>query len=289
MSTYSIVVAAPGPSNSIRFPNHPVLESGNLSFPTGKYTLEFQSGSDRTSCFITHRINGAPLISRMLASGEALFACILSSPISSYRQTHTSSTARHEVCWNLDDLGEPPLFTPMILCTKPLEITLDASSDGLHSIWDGQSIALQKGSRLALGSVIQMETSITHLLSLREDTKMEDGQFCVEVETEPFHFVVNLSSRLHQYLRYNQTEHRHNIMTHIVTACLARLQRDFCKEDEDSDWKSYSSLVAFSDHLKDKELYHWTDDEFRPELAATVLYPHVLPRESAASDGAEAE
>ncbi len=275
--SHSIDVAVPEPSNLIRFQRHPVLESGNLSFPKGQYTLDFEPGTDRTSFFITHQVHGAPLITRLLEAGKALFACIVSSPISSYRQTHTSDGARHEVCCHQNNLGEPPLFTPMILCTQPLAITLDVARDGLHNIWEGQPVTLQKGSRLALGSVIQLETSRKSLLSLREDTKLKDGQFVVNIETEPFLFVVNLSTDLHRYLQHNRTEHRSNIMTHIVTACLARLQRNFHEDDDESGWKSHSNLRAFADHLEDKGLGHWTDDDFQPEQAATVLHPHVLP------------
>ena len=273
----NVEVAVPEASNSIRSHRHPILESGNLSFPKGRYTLGFEFGDDRTSCTVVHRIDNAPLISRLLEAGQAQFACVISCPISSYREICLSADARQQVSWNLDDLGEPPLFTPMILCVKSFEITLDAGDDGLHRIWNGQSVLLHKGSRLALGSVIQLEASIIHLLSMREDTDLKNGQFEIDIETEPFLFVVKLSSDLYRFLQVHQTEHRSNIMTHVVTACLARLQKDFHEDDDDSGWKSYRNLLALADHLEDKGLGHWTDPEFRPEKAATALYPHRLP------------
>ena len=285
---YSIVAVEPSPSNAIRAHEHPVLEPGNLSFPKGRYELEFIPGEDRLSFVVTHRVEGAPLVTRLLESGRARYVCIVSSPISSYRQTHVSVAARHEVRWDADELGEPPLFTPMIVCAVAEELTLSASRDGVHGVWDEQKIVLHKGSRLALGNVIHLESSILHLLSLYEDSGLKDGQFVVEIETEPFRFRVNVSTKLHRFLRYHQGDHRRNIMTHIVTACLARLQMEYDSDDGETGWKSHRNLRAFADYLEFKGLEDWTDPDFRPEKVATALYPHVMP-DVGATDAEESD
>ncbi len=280
IAPYKIEAVAPGTSNAIRSHDHPMLESGNLSFPEGRYLLDFQPGGDRSSYVITHRIEGAPLISRLLEEQKARYACIVSSPISSYRETHTSKDARHEVRWNADDLGEAPLLTPAILSYEPQEMTLSTGRDGVHLIWDNQSVFLHKGSRLALGSVIQIESSILHLLSFHEDARLGEGQFAVERETEPFRFRVNLHPALHRFLRTPSGNFHHNLMTHIVTACFARLQRDDADDDGESGWRSHRNLVALADYLEHKGLDHWRDEGFRPEAVATALYPLKLPRDT---------
>lgn len=284
MIAYQIEAVVPGTSNAIRSHDHPMLESGNLSFPEGRYLLDLEPGEDRSSYMVTHRVEGAPLISRLLAAEQARYACIVSSPISSYRETHISTTARHEVRWNTDDLGEAPLFTPAILCVVPQELTLKSDQDGVHRIWDDQPVMLHKGSRLALGSVIQLESSILNLLSFHADVRLAEGQFAVEWESEPFRFRVNLHPALHRYLRFPGTPFHHNLMTHIVTACFARLQRDQVQEDGDYGWRSHRNLVALADHLEDRGLTHWSDEGFRPEEVATALYPLKLP-ESTSSEG----
>ena len=69
-------------------------------------------------------------------------------------------------------------------------------------------------------------------------------------------------------------------MTHIVTACLALLQRDFQEDsEEDGGWKSLRNLRAFAEFLERENLGHWSDEEFFPEKVATKLYPHSLPEE----------
>ena len=79
---------------------------------------------------------------------------------------------------------------------------------------------------------------------------MKDGQFEVDIETEPFRFRVNMSSSLHRFLRHREDAHRWNIMTHIVTACLARLQNDHEADDGESGWQSHRNLKAFADYLE---------------------------------------
>ena len=286
---YSIVAVEPGPSNAIRAHQHPILEPGNLSFPEGRYELEFLPGEDRASFEVTHLVSRAPLIMRMLEERKAQCVCIVSSPISSYRKTHMSSTARQEVSWDAEELGEPPLFTPMIVCAEACDLVLSSSRDGVHKVWDGESVSFRRGSRLALGEVIRLESSILQLLSLHEMPELKDGQFEVDIETEPFKFRVNMSSSLHRFLRHREDAHRWNIMTHIVTACLARLQNDHEADDGESGWQSHRNLKAFADYLEVNGLEHWTDPEFRPEKVATALYPHVMPEPGVGEAGVSEE
>ena len=220
------------------------------------------------------------MISRLLEKGEACYVCAVSSPISSYRHMHVSSDRQQLIAWDQNDLGEAPLFTPMIISVKSLDIQLDQKGHGVHQIWDKQSVVIAKGSRLAVGHVVQLRSSILQLLSLHADEQLGEGQFFVDAETEQgFQFRVSLHPGLHQFLQFEDVDGiRRHLMTHIVTACLALLQRDFhADNDEEGGWKSHRNLVALSEFLKSKKLSHWSDDDFRPEQVATILYPHVLP------------
>ncbi len=274
--THIVEAAVSGPSNAIRSHDHPILEFGNLSFPKGRYLLDFRRGEHRFSYVIEHRIEGAALIERLIEAGQARYACIVSSPTSAYRRTHVSGDARHEISWNGDDLGGSPLFTPMILCVEPCTIAVDSDRDDVHRIWDERSIDLRKGSRLALGSVIRLQSSIRQLLSLREDERMDEGRFVVDVKEEPFRFHVRLSTELHRFLQLRENPIRNHIMTHIVTACFARLQKDYAADDGDAGWRSFDNLKALADYLEHKGHEHWSDSDFRPERVATALYPHML-------------
>ena len=63
-----------------------------------------------------------------------------------------------------------------------------------------------------------------------------------------------MSTNLHGFLRYSRDCNRTNIMTHIVTACLARLQHEHAIDDGDSGWQSHRNLTALADYLAQKGL-----------------------------------
>ena len=280
-----IVTTASALSNGIPSRAFPVLEPGNISFPDGVYRVGFEPGNDRCSFVVRHSIDGAPLISRLLEDGRARYVCIISSPVSSFRKTFLSSTASHQVQWDVDDLGEPPLFTPMIVAMTDQDLALTQDRDGVHEIWDGATVRVPAGGRLAIGDVVELRASLFHLLSFRSDDTLAPGTFRVDTQSEPFQFVVKLSPDLHRFLQNKeQGTQREHIITHIVTACMAGLQRDYAKNDDEGGWQSYRPLVALAQYLQDQKVGHWADDDFHPELAATTLYPHILQTETEKSD-----
>lgn len=277
-----IVTLAQSSSNAIRSHGFPVLEAGNISFPDGRYAVEFDPGEDKSSFVLRHRIQGAPLISRLLGEGQARYVCAVSSPISSYRRTYVTREPEQKIRWDQNDLGEAPLFTPMIVSVTSRRLQLSDQYDGVHHVWNGQTVRIDKGSRLALGHVVQLRSSILQLLSLHAVEGLAEGQFFVDAETEQgFQFRVSLHPILHQFLQFEGTDGiRGHVMTHIVTACLALLQRDFRDDSTvDGGWVSHRNLRAFADFLKSKNLPHWSEDDFRPEQVATALYPHMLPKQ----------
>ena len=70
-----------------------LLESGNTSFPAGRYVVGFEPGADASSFTVRHRIEGAKLIEDVqLAKGLVQFVCTVASPISSYRVSHVSKS-----------------------------------------------------------------------------------------------------------------------------------------------------------------------------------------------------
>ena len=269
-----IPTAAATAANTIGSHGHPVLEEGNLSFPQGRYIVGFVSRDDGPSFELVHRLEGAGLISRLLQHGKAQYACIVSSPRSFYRRTHLSDVPRQTISWNPQELGEPPLFTPMILSTSRQQLVLNADGDDVHAAWDGVSIAIDKGTRLALGNVFDLRSSVMQMIRMEADDTLENNRFQVQAQSEPFAFVVRASPTLYRYVRTARGESiRSNIMTHVVTACFALLQRRFARPEE---WDR--NLERLAQHLTKEYRHRWDEEEFQPEMAAMALYPHVLPK-----------
>lgn len=273
-----LVTAAATSANTIGSHSHPVLEEGNLSFPEGRYIVGFEGQQDGPSFNLVHQVEGAGLISDLLKQEKARYACIVSSPRSFFRKTHLADGSRQRVAWDDSDLGEPPLFTPVVLCTSDVEeIALSTRRHGVHKVWDGVPIGLRKGARLAVGDVFDLQSSMMQFIRIESDDRQEGNSFSVEPRSEPFGFVVRASPSLHRYLRSSPADPvRKNVMTHIVTACFAILQRQYRDEEE---WDR--NLKGLADHVAEKYPHRWDDDDFRPEAAATALYPLVLPESPA--------
>lgn len=268
------------PSEGVRSFPWPMLQRGNTSYPEGSYNAEIEPGKDRRSFQITHDIRGAPLIARLIDEERARYACTVASPIASYRMIHTSASPTHRVEWSHDDLGTPPLFIPLVVTTSEIQITLAADADGVAALWHGRSIRLLKGSKLMIAPPFQLRSSLLQLLIFEVDESLSDGQFEVRSDTnDGFKFIVLMASDLHGYLRHPRAHrHRSNIMTHIVSAALALLRNDCRGDDGAEGWRSYGNLVALADHLKNRGLPVWDDEDgFHPERVATALYPHRLP------------
>lgn len=262
-------------ANTIGSHGHPVLEEGNLSFPHGCYAIGFARGEDGPSFELVHRLEGAGLISRLLQQGRAQYGCVVSSPRSFYRRTHLSQLPRQRITWDTHLLGEPPLFTPMVLCTSSTELVLSADRDDVHSAWDGVSVKLDRGTRLALAHVFDLRSSVMQMIRMEADESLSGShRFQVQAQTEPFAFVVKASPSLHRFVRTAAPGDptRSNIMTHVVTACFSLLQRRFADSEE---WDR--NLERLAEHIATEYPHRWDEDDFQPEAAALALYPHTLP------------
>lgn len=282
-----IVTVAQSSSNAIRSHSFPTLESGNVSFPEGRYVVNLIGREDCCSFTINHRVEGAPLVDQLLAERKAIYVCVVSSPLSSYRQTHQSMSASHVVGWDNNDLGESPLLTPMVVCRQAFRMTLDTDRHGVHPIWSNRVVEFDKGNRLAVSHVIQLQASIFHLLSFRADNEIPEGAFRVEPEFENgFRFRVSLSPQLHSRLRFpSQDSMRDHVMTHIVSASFSLLRHEFgAAESPLGNWENHRSLRGLADFLRSQGLPVWDEDGFSPEMAATSIYPHPFTPQTAEGD-----
>ena len=283
-----ILTEARAPNSAVRGHGFPALESGNLSFPAGRYRVSFEAGADGCSFTVRHRIEGAPLIAGAVADGLARFVCTVASPVSSYRVSHVAASDEHLVAWDDGDLGEPPMFTPMVVVASSFERVLDRERDGVHDLWRGRRVAFETGMRLALSDVVVMRSAALNMLVFHEEPSLGDGEFRVEAEPrEGFRFRVELAPDLHRFLRYDTGDpRRRHIVTHILSACFGLLKSEYADDDDEVGWRSFRGLQAIADLLEAHGLPHWSDSrEFVPELAATRLHPHRLAED--AGDGAD--
>lgn len=277
-----ITARASDPSALSRAFPWPVLEAGNGSFVEGAYTVVLEHRRPGRSFIMLHKIQGAKLITDWIEDGKALFVCSVAAPNSAYRTLHVSDGPEQTVEWNPDDLGTYPLFTPMIVASTDFQHVVSSNSDGVSPLWDGKTLHLLKGSRIAACSTFALQSGVLGLLDfcLKED--YAPGVFSVEPSREDgFKFKVYLSTDLFNHLKFQRQEVAGaNIMTHIVSATLTYLKNDFSGDDGEEGWESYINLRALAHHLESRDLGCWDDEDFEPELVATRLYPHRIPTET---------
>lgn len=256
----------------------PVLAAGNTSFPKGVYTVSLTHREHGRSFELKHSVEGAGLIVEWMKTDKVRYLCAVAAPVSAYRHVHVSTSPTQVIHWDPDDLGSYPVFTPMIASASEMRHVVDTEKDGLDPLWHGRTLSLSKGSRVAICWTFALQSGLLGLLDFRLADDYAAGQFNVEPsQADGFKFKVHLAKDLFDYLQHRRRDpNGKNIMTHIVSAALGHLKRDYRSDDDDEGWKSYRNLVAFAAVLEEKGLAHWSDEEFQPERAATSLYPHVL-------------
>ncbi len=256
----------------------PVLEAGNESFPNGSYTISCEDKDLGKSFILRHEVQGAPLIERWMREGKLLFICSVAAPASMYRDIHKSDEPDHLIEWRPEDLGEYPMFTPMIVAQEEIQHTADAARDGLNKIWDSRTLSIPKGARIAIGSVFNFKTGIASILEFTLGADLSPGAFWVQPSTQDgFKFKVHLAKDLFDHLKYNRRDiASENIMPHIVSSALSILQREY--SEEESEWRSYPNLESLAYWLEERKIGHWADDDFRPSEATTKIYPHKIQK-----------
>ena len=261
----------------------PVLEAGNNSYQDGVYSVVCEEKERGRSFTIVHQVQGSHLIEEWIKADKLNFICSVASPRSMYRGIHVSKTSEQTIEWEQEDLGEPPMFTPMLVAREEIRHTIDCKSDGLNPIWEGREILLNMGARVAVGQTFRLQSDLNGILDFNIDEDLTPGQIRVEPSSENgFTFKVYLAPNLYNHLKYRRNEMPGtNIMVHIVSTALGILQKEYteAEDEEGTGWQSYRNLLGLADLLQKNGAGLWSDDDFRPELAATKLYPHPIPPE----------
>ena len=279
--THTVSTRSSDPAPFGRARPFPVLETGNGSFPEAVYRVSINTVRPGRSIRVTHTVENAPLLQRWIADGAVRFLCAASAPISAYRRVSKSDTPEHVVEWNLDDLGSHPLFTPMLVLKHEIEHVVDAQADGLNTLWHGRQLKLPKAARVAVGSTFALQGGIQGLLRLRLVEDLPAGSFRVKTDTTgDLMFLVEAAPDLHAYLAQERPgPTRGNIMTHVVSAALRVLQREYGGENYEEARNSDRNLQALANALKDNNCPDWNSDDFRPEEVASRMYPHRVAEE----------
>ena len=271
----------PSASDAVRSFPYPVLDEGNLSFPNGSYESEFQAAAGGYTVHVRHEIQGAPLIRRLVEEGKAACSCVVAIPVTGYRRLFLAEGFRQEARWDKDSAGEPPVFQPQIVCVEDIDHTLN-KDDGVHEMWLGRRVTFPKGGKISLGSSYRLLSSMQSLLSFERNDEKGAKQMSVSAcSQEGFYFQVSVRADLYDFLNQpGEGNHLlcHSIMVHAASACFALLAEKYGdSENEEDSWRAHPNLRALAAEMESRNLTAWYEDDFRPEEAATEMWPHRIP------------
>ena len=276
------------PGNNIRIQDYPTLEEGNTAFPGAEYSIEHCAGKSSTELVLKHCFTGAQLISDLLKSRNAQYACAISSPKAGYRELYVSPDRRQkllnhiqELQWNIRNFGDPPCFTPMIVVTKAVTKTLSAGKHNVHALWDKETVTFPQGARLAVHATFRLtKPSLSGMVKFVPEESMEQGMLYAQADaSSDFMFTVLCHPDFHvQFQR--AAENRlfpENVSPLVATACFSILQKQYAEDDGEQGWESYINLKQLAQFLEDRNFGHWSDDNFNPLEVATTLFSYRWP------------
>ena len=264
---------------------YPAIEDGNFSFPDAVYeVVPRPSGNSATKVALRHELKGAAFVEELIRNGEAQFACLLSVPKTGFRKLCMANSNEQEISWDLDIAGETPILGPVIVYVGKRISRKLTEKDGVAGIWQNQEIDVPRGARLARGRYLRPANTMQQLLRVQCNMGMEKGGFTVKANSnDGFYFSLEAALDIFQFLQNPQGELalRKSILVHAVSQCLNILKSDYDasrEDDETGQWEQYRNLKSLSDLLAEKNMGHWSDEDFDPVRVATGLYPIEIPR-----------
>lgn len=268
------------PETIYAFP-FPVLEEGNTSFPNATYAVAQKEMPDASSLTLTHKLENAPFLQKLLDTHQATYACLVAIPITGYRRLHTSKNPQQKITWDKDYMADSPMLRPLLLATKNITHTL-GKHDGVADIWHGQKITIPKGARLAHVSHMRRSFSAVNLLDFKLDKTL--GATAMELDVtanSEFCFIVNMGERLHQFMTNPSDKDKmlyHSICVNAVARAFEAIKSDHTNGKQP--WGRYPNLKTLADELADQGLPMWDDEDFDPALVATALFPIIATEET---------
>ena len=161
---------------------------------------------------------------------------------------------------------------------------------GVAEVWQDRRIPLPNGARLARGDYFNVTPSDHALIRFKENTDYDRGVFTVSENSEDgFYFSVQAATDVHRFVRApsENKDLRAAILTGIVARCFSILQERY-KPSEVDEYESviddFPNLKVLSAKMIEKLEHDWTDDNFDPMLAATMMYPAQVPALQATED-----
>ncbi len=271
----------------------PVISPVSLDYQSKvQYKCEINR-MDNNNIIVTHEITDDNIIADLLKSGDAKFGCMVSLPATMYRQLFTDDNKSLNVVQKInynkagahDDI-QYPMFRPVIIVTKDINVINPDKTQGFDDIWLGQEIKFPQGGIIGFDEWMKFGDAASSLLRFVkvDDENIQNGMIKVEPDdTGGFRFKVSVHESLFTFMTnsYNKNE-----KSHVRSICTHALSRGFeiLASSYKDNWEQYPNLKLLEQQLKNEEQLCWYEDGFCPETVATYLYPHLPSDDRSGSD-----
>lgn len=245
-----------------------LLEDGSkLDWLDAAYAAEVQFG-DRVAR-ITHRLEHAPALERLVAEGGAKWAVELRCPKTLLACTETAGTPEMEVRWDAGDVDDLVYLIPGLLATR--DVSLD--TEGLNELWSDATLDVPRGWWLARGRERLSSTLREALLSFQVDTQLPPGGMRVSSDSTSgrLRFFVYVASDIREAV-----EHDRNMqMAGLVGVCSL-----FPKElgGDDAEEEHGTLMNELRGRLHDAGVPAWDEEGYDAARAATVIERFLPPQ-----------
>ena len=255
----------------------PIMARGKMDYVNGSYNANIEKHSSG-GIKVTHSLAGENLVAQLVKEQKAIFACEVISPQTTYRTIETSQDAEQIINWNKGDVVMDELkFHPMVLASVKTKAAYKLESKhGVHVIWQGREIQIQKGTLLADDGFFDSTNSTQKLFLLKKNEDFLSGVYRVaEAPTETeFKFEILMASDLFDAMQSPHVElnFKHAIQSGFLSRALDILHSK--KSENEEPWgMQYKALEDLAEEFESKNIPLWGDENFHADECATLFRP----------------
>lgn len=262
----------------------PVLSPDCMDYAAGaKYSADLSYKRD-TGVALFHKVTSPTLVAELVSQGRAKFACYVSLPQSMLRKLlvhkEGDSTEAKQVIAPCDfhsaETLERSFFRPIVIATDCFNEATSPHYGLDGDCWSEGGVKIPRYGIIAFDYWKRIKNSSSSLLKIMPSDNLSGGRMKVEVSTDKgFEFLAYVSKEMSSTMRSGSSDKNHvrSILTHALSRGFEILASEYDKEES---WSKYHNLSFLADQFHAKGIPHWSEENFKPENAATIMHPHCL-------------
>ena len=256
-----------------------LLEDGSsLDWPNASYVPDVRIGDRFAS--VNHHLEGAAVLSELVAQGAARWAVELRCPKTMLARTTIGQVSQQTVRWEDSEVDGPAWLIPGLLVTGPVRLP---DTGGLNELWREAQLEVPAGYWLARGDPRRVTPLTDSLLRFQRDESLAEGRMMTAPDRSSgsLRFVVRCALDVHRQVERNN---RSVWLAALISVC-GLFGREFRAGGDDSPGESdLADELRF--RLEQADVATWDDtDRYDPAAAATALEPFIFEDEYGATDG----